>query len=465
MANDLSNLKDITAESAVISSLIIHPEYYLVDNELKPRYFTDAFNQCMFWAIEQLVTSGVDTIDVINLENVLSSNKAVKEAIQKYNSKNIQEFIDMAQYAARSSYQEYKLLVETIKTLAYKRDLIVFSNDIRKQCINPKMSVDELSEFVTVGIDDIGRKFIFGSDSVLFGDKIDAIWKNIEDSRNDDGSFGVASIIPSLSNYFTYGKGELALLAGATGKGKSSLFLNEATNALKKGIPTMIIDTELTDEVFLPRLIANLSGVRVRDIKSGKMTEAEIKRVMECIEWVKKQPFVHEYMPFFNKVKVEQIVRKWKIQHDLEFLIYDYIKPGTTYGAAETSQSLGLMTDFLKSMAGDLKISVIAGLQLNKLTGSVADSQKPERYADVLMYWKEKTADEIRQDGLDCGNYKIQIIKNRNGAITDEDDYIDISFKGDYMSIKEAENHHKNDETPFGGTTNDVEELSNKSPA
>lgn len=450
-----NELKDITAESTVISSLILHPEYYLADNSLKPRCFTDPFNQCMFWGIEQLITSGVETIDVINLEGVLNSNDAVKAAIQKYNAKSIREFIDMAKYAARSSYQEYKIQAEVVKTLAYKRDMVAFSEDIKRQCINPRMSVDELSEFVTTGLDDIGKKFIFGSDSVLFGEKIDSIWETIINNRNDDGSYGIPSIIPSLSNYFTYGKGELVLLAGATGKGKSSFFLNEATNALKNGIVPMIIDTELTDEVFTPRLVANLSGVRVRDFKSGKMTDAEIKRVENTKEWLKKTPFIHEYMPFFNKVKIEQIVRKWKIQQNLGLLIYDYIKPGTTYGAAETSQSLGLMADFLKSIAGDLNIPTIAGLQLNKLTGAVADSQKPERYCDVLMYWKEKSAEEIRQDGLDCGNYKIQIIKNRNGAVTDEEDYIDISFKGDYMSVQEADNHHKNDAEPFGGVPNE----------
>lgn len=450
MANR-NELRDITAESTVISSLILHPEYYLADNSLKPRCFTDPFNQCMFWGIEQLITSGVETIDVINLEGVLNSNEAVKAAIQKYNAKSIREFIDMAKYAARSSYQEYKLQAEVVKTLAYKRDMVTFSEDMKRQCFNSKMSVDELSEFVTTGLDDIGKRFIFGSDSVLFGEKIDGIWETIINNRNDDGSYGIPSIIPSLSDYFTYGNGELVLLAGATGKGKSSFFLNEATNALKNGIVPMIIDTELTDEVFTPRLIANLSGVRVRDFKSGKMTDAENKRVENTREWIKKTPFIHEYMPFFNKVKIEQIVRKWKIQQNLGLLIYDYIKPGTTYGAAETSQSLGLMADFLKSIAGDLNIPVIAGLQLNKLTGAVADSQKPERYCDVLMYWKEKSAEEIRQDGLDCGNYKIQIGKNRNGAVTDEEDYIDISFKGDYMSVQEADNHHKNDQEPFGG--------------
>lgn len=453
MANSNNDLKDMMAESAILSSLIYHPEFYLVDNSLKPRCFTDTFNQCMFWAIEQLITSGVDTIDVINIENVLKSNKTTKKLLESYNAKSIQQFIDMAQYAARSSYKEYKLLVDTVITLAYKRDLITFSGDIKYQCFNQNITIDELSEFVTNGIDNIGKRFIFGGDSVLFGDKIDTVWETIKNNRNDDGSFGIPSIIPSLSDYFTYGKGELTLLAGATGKGKSSFFLNEATNALQKGIPTMIIDTELTDEVFLPRLIANLSGVRVRDIKSGRMTDAECKKVDETLAWLKKQPFIHEYVPFFNKVKVEQIIRKWKIQQGLELLIYDYIKPGATYGAAETSQSLGLMTDFLKSIAGDLNISTIAGLQLNKLTGSVADSQKPERYCDVLMYWKEKSIEEIQKDGLSCGNYKIEIIKNRNGGITDAEDYIDISFKGDYMKVSEAESHHKDSDQPFEEVT------------
>lgn len=443
MANPIAELKDIAAESGVISSLIYHPEYYLADNSLKPTFFTDISNQCIFWGIQQLIESGVETIDAINLENVLASNKAVQNTIKKYNITDLQQYIDMAKLAERSTYKEYKLLVDNIVTLAYKRQIARFSDDMKKQCINPRISLDELSQFITSGIDDIGKRFIFGSDSVLFGEKIDYTWENICNNRNDDGSFGIPSVIPSLSNYFTFGKGEVVLVAGATGKGKSSYFLNEAVNALQKGIPTLIIDTELTDEVFLPRLLANLSGVTVWNIKSGKCTDAEAKRVQEAMDWIKKQPFIHEYMPFFNKTKIEQIVRKWKIQQDLGLLIYDYIKPGATYGAAETSQSLGLMSDFIKSLAGNLDISAIAGLQLNKLTGAVADSQKPERYCDVLMYWKEKTSDEIQRDGLDCGNYKLEIAKNRNGSLTDVDDYIDISFKGDYMKITEAKSHDK----------------------
>ena len=111
---EYNDLKDVAAESGVVSSLIYHPEYYLVDNNLKPQFFTDKLNQCMFWAVQQLVESGVTTIDAINLENILNSNKAVKETIHKLNINDLQQYIDMAQLAERSTYKEYKLLVDNI---------------------------------------------------------------------------------------------------------------------------------------------------------------------------------------------------------------------------------------------------------------------------------------------------------------------------------------------------------------
>ena len=103
----------------------------------------------------------------------------------------------------------------------------------------------------------------------------------------------------------------------------------------------------------------------------------------------------------------------------------------------------------MKSVAGSLNIAALAGLQLNRITGDLADSLKTERYADVLLFWKEKTADQLRNDGLECGNFLMQVIKNRNGAVHDETDYVDIQFTGDLMRISEAKTHSKDPKTPF----------------
>lgn len=446
---DNKQLVDIAAEAGTIATLIYHPEFLLVDNILKPTFFYETSNQCFFWAIENLVASGVENIDALNLGNILNSDKAVKNVMKKYNITNIQNYITMAQHAARSTYEEYKLLAENVATYAFRRELNKLSIEIGKECFNTNVSLDDLNDFVNNGIDGIAQKFIFGSDSVLFGERMDEVYENICNRRNDDGTYGIPSKISTLNEYITFGAGELTLVAGPTGRGKSSYFLNEAVYSLQRGIPTMIIDTELTDEVFLSRILANISGVPVNVIKNGNFTTKQDAEFRKAYKWLKRQPFIHQFEPSFSKIKIEQMVRKWKNQKNLGLLIYDYIKPTERYGAAEISQSLGLMADFLKGIAGNLNIPVIAGLQLNKQTGEVADSQKPERYADVLMYWKAKTAEELRQDTLECGNYKIEIQKNRNGLITGENEYIDVVFQGDLMRISEAKKHNTTNDTPF----------------
>lgn len=442
-------LIDNAAESGVIATLIYHPDFLLIDNILRETFFYNKENQAMFWAIRNLVAKGVTNIDVLNLENMLASNPSVYKLIKERNMTDLQKYMNLAKAACRGTYEEFRLLMNNVIACAFRRELHKVAEDIGRECFNTTLTLDDLNEFVNNGINGLAERFIFGSDTVQFGEKVDSIWEEICNDRNDDGTFGIPSKIPSLNEYFTYGNGELVLVAGQTGKGKSSLFLNEAVYNLQRGIPVVIVDSELTDKVYLPRLLAAVSGVAVKTIKTGKYNNDEEKRVKDALEWIKHQSFVHEYEPIFSKIKTEQICRKWKNQGKLGFLVYDYIKPSERYGAADISQSLGIMADFLKSMAGNLDIPVLAGLQLNKFTNQTADSQKPERYGDVLLYWKEKTVEQLQRDGLECGNFCMQVVKNRNGMVHDEEDYVDISFNGNLMKIVEAKKHEKHEDTPF----------------
>ena len=448
MAKKLSELSDIAAEGGVIASLLFHPEFLLSDNNLQPRFFYHQENQLLYWGINELVKNGVTKIDPLNLRNVLYSQPEAKAVIDKYNLNDIQSYINTARAAARGTYEEYKLLANTVISLAFRRELCNMSIDVGRECFNLKLSLDDLNDYVNNGINSIAQKFVFGSDTVQFGEKIDEILEEIREDRNDDGSVGIPNLIPSLDEYYTFGKGELVLVAGATGKGKSSLMLAQSMFALKKGIPCVILDSELTDKVFAPRLLANLSGVPVKRIKNGNYTNEEEQRINACVEYIKKSGFVHEYTPIFSKLQIDQICRKWYNKNMLGFLVYDYIKPSGKI-AAEISQGMGLIADYLKSVAGTLNVPIMAGLQLNRTTGDLADSFKTERYADVLLFWKEKNAEQLKNDGIDCGNFLIQVIKNRNGPIHDDGDYIDIKFVGDLMRITEAKKHDPAANTPF----------------
>lgn len=450
MSKNISELMDNAAEGGVISTLIYHPEFLLSDNNLQPRFFYLEENQLMFWAINELVSKGVTKIDALNLQNVINSNKSCAIEATKVGITNIQKYIEIAQVAARGTYEEYRLLANTVISLAFRRELCALSSSLGRECFNMELSLDDLNDYVNNGIDTIAQKFIFGSDTIQLGEKIDSIWEEICNDRNDDGSVGIPNLIPSLDEFYTFGRGELVLVAGETGRGKSSYLMAQATFASRKyGIPIVVCDSELTDKVYIPRLLANLSGVAVKKIRSGYYTNEEENRIKNAIEYIKKCPgFVHEYVPVFSKLQVDQICRKWFNKGKLGMLVYDYIKPSERYGAADISQGMGIQTDYLKSVAGNLNIPVLGALQLNKLTGTVADSQKPEKYADVLMFWKPKTAEQLQSDGIECGNFCMQVVKNRNGCLHREDDYCDISFNGDLMKIVEAKKHQQKT-TPF----------------
>ena len=444
-------LYDAKLEATAIATLIAHPDFLLVENNLRPTFFYEKENQCLVWAIQTLVTRGVEVIDALNIETVIQSNAAVKRIMDEHGLADLTKYIELSKYAARGSYEEYKVVEDQIITYAFRRELQTFSIQLGNQCENLDASLEDLNDFCNDGLTKIVDRYAYGADSVLLGDKIDKIWQDIIDKRSPTG-YGIPFKIEPLNDYCTLVPGELTLVMGATGRGKSSFFLSEGLHkAIALGVPTLIIDTELTDLVWLPRAIASVSGVTVHKVKTGLMTPEELVKVKDAIDVLRKAPLIHEYVNTFDKFRIEGLVRKWKSKIGLGLVIFDYIKPGNQYGAAEVSQSMGMATDFLKNVIStEISVPVIAGLQQNEQTGTVADSQKPTRYADTLISWEEKTPELIARDGVDSGNFRISIFKNRNGdTLTGEDSYLDVMFDKAHMRITSAKPHPIQETDPF----------------
>lgn len=444
-------LFDSKLEAVYLATVIANPHFLLVENNIRPAFFYARDNQCLFWGIQTLANRGVEQIDALNLETILESNAAVSRVMESYNLKDLTDYVRLANGIARSTYEEYKILEEQIITYAFRRELQSFSKRLGSECANKEISLEELNDFCNKGLSGIVDRYAYGANSVLLGEKIDSVWQDIIDKRTPTG-YGLPFKIERLNDYVTLVPGELTLVAGKTGRGKSSFFLVEALHkAVTLGVPTLLIDTELTDQVWLPRAIASISGVTVHNVKTGEMNAGEEQRVKDAIEILRKAPIIHEYVNTFDRFRIEGLVRKWKNKIGLGLVVFDYIKPGTMYGASEISQSLGLATDFLKNVIStEISVPVIAGLQMNEQTGGVADSQKPERYCDALLKWEEKTTEEIGRDGVECGNFKVSIQKNRNGQTTSgDDDYVDVTFQRNLMRISGAERHRIPEDLPF----------------
>lgn len=449
LALDISMISDNQAEAGVIATLVYHPEFILHTDYLKPSYFYNVENGCIYWAIQELYKNGVETIDALNITNMLNSNGAVKKKIEQYNLTDMQEFISMSQYACRHSIEEYKLLVNNVVTMSFKRDLNKISVEIQSKCFNSETNLGELNSIVNNKINKLTEQYISTNEINLFGNRVEDLWKEVCDRRTENGVYGIPSKFERVNDFFTYEPGELVLLKARMKRGKSAFFMNEAIHKIKNGVPTLFFDTEMQDRLFYERMLANLTGIEVKRIKTGRYSYDEDQILAKANEWIKKQPFVHIYVPQTTDEEIYATHKILKYKMGLEFSIFDYIK-SNILSSSENYNALGARCDFLKNnVAGELNIAMLAGAQLNR-SNQVADSDKLERYVSASMLWRDKTSEEIAADTLDCGNYALTVDLNRMGEQMDEAEYIDFKFDGNRMRIEQAK-QHKTNTTPFSG--------------
>lgn len=437
---DNNNLVDAKAEAGIIATLVNSPEFILSSDYLKPAYFFFKENGCIYWAIEQLYKSGVENIDAYNISSMLASNEAVSKTLEKVNMPDMDEYIELSQDVARHSLAEYRLLAERVTELSFKRDLIKTLSSMEIRTNQNDLNLSELNKYVYDNLEKLTTKYMFNTDVLLFGEKVDSIYQEVVDRRGSNGIFGIPSKFPSLTKYFSYEAGELVMVSGRMKAGKSAVMLNEAIDKVTKGIPTVYFDTEMNDRLFYIRMLSNLTGIDQTKIKTGNLLVEEQRLIDETNDWIKKQPFVHMFIPTSTNEEIYQICRLLKYKMNLQFVVYDYFKSAASDSSAQYND-LGAKCDFLKNrVAGELDLAVLAGAQLNR-QNEVADSDKLERYCSVSVNWRKKTAEEYKNDGKECGNSALTIKLNRLGEGMFEDEYIDFKFDGARMRIEEAKQH------------------------
>ena len=199
---DNNNLVDAKAEAGIIATLVNSPEFILSSDYLKPAYFFFKENGCIYWAIEQLYKSGVENIDAYNISSMLASNEAVSKTLEKVNMPDMDEYIELSQDVARHSLAEYRLLAERVTELSFKRDLIKTLSSMEIRTNQNDLDLSELNKYVYDNLEKLTTKYMFNTDVLLFGEKVDSIYQEVVDRRGSNGIFGIPSKFPSLTKYF-----------------------------------------------------------------------------------------------------------------------------------------------------------------------------------------------------------------------------------------------------------------------
>lgn len=423
----------------MIASAILHPEFIFYSEQLTPHHFTNDQNAYMYYAICELAKHGVEKIDAYNITNMLNAKVATRDkASTLLTIPAIEDFIENAHSIARDSVEEYRLVVDSVLNAAFRRDTYNKLVECQRLCLSGTEGQIEQQIYST--LDDVMMEYSTVSEVPQYKDVVDGLWDEIR-ARQENGTSGIPFKFPTLNQYVTIEPGELVVFAAEAKQGKSMMLLNCAVDLLKKSKKVLYIDSELNSRLFTCRLIAHLAKIEFSRVRSGNYTREEEQRINQSIAWLKQQSFTHIYMPMFDTQTIYTTVKRVKHQQGLDCLIVDYFKSGGEQDAFATYQELGRTVDIVKNqIAGDMNIAAIGAAQAT-VTGKVADSAKIGRNASTIIIIQDKTVEEIEADGPECGNKKLRVVLNRNGAQMSPDEYLDLAFHGNLISYEEAVQH------------------------
>lgn len=443
----IDEISSLESESGIIASLIHHPEFSFYSEHLLPNHFSDRENKCVYAAICKLAHRDIRTIDAYNILEVLNAEESMRKIADSITVDKLQELIEMSDVLARHSLEEYNLLVSNVWDAAKRRNLLLTLNDCEALCSDT--SIEDFTQKVYEEIDGVMTEFSYADEIPLFKDVVDEVWSEVE-KHQDGQECGIPFKIPKLNEFVVIEPTELVVFAAPPKGGKSMMMLNEAVDLMQRGKSVMYIDSELSDRPFLCRLLSHLTRINFKDIRSGRYNSEQSACIKRSLDWIKKQNFVHIYMPIFDSQSIYTSVKKIAHQFgELDVLIVDYLKATGSTEAYATYAELGNLTDMIKNnIAGAMKIACLAAAQLND-NGRIAESRKIVNHASTIIKFLDKTPDEIARDGKDCGNKKLVVEFNRNGMQHAPDDYIDVKFNGNIAMIEQAQQHEV--ETPWSG--------------
>lgn len=243
---------------------------------------------------------------------------------------------------------------------------------------------------------------------------------------------------PSLDKLLGGGmrRGDLVVLGGDVGSGKSSLSLAVALRAALDGTSTAFFSGEMSSDRLMERSLCIEGRVRVDDIRLGTLDDDARARVGVAAMRLR------DVLPHIDRLPVEgaeglaaMIDERWAV----DLLVIDSLQ-ALAGGPRTTDEALADAVRRLKALALDLNVAILTTAQVS--TDPSRGDRRPhlddfgalgavKHHADVVLaLFREEMYDPAR--GIE-GATELLVRKNRNGGTG----YVDLYFYAPWMRFED----------------------------
>jgi replicative DNA helicase len=194
--------------------------------------------------------------------------------------------------------------------------------------------------------------------------------------------------------------GDLDLVAGRPGHGKSTLLAQIAAHAaLDLKLPTLLLTLEMRRPEIYNRIAASRLSIPLKALNSGKPGDDGWMKLAKDAGASSDAPLWVDDNTSQTIASIGALARRWKRRHGLKLLVIDYLQLITPPKAENRQNAVSEISRNLKVLASQLDIPVLVAAQLNR---------GPENRPD-----KRPQASDLRESGSLENDASVIILVHR----------------------------------------------------
>lgn len=437
MANELPDKlppQSIEAEKSVLGSLMLDKNAIVkVVDFIQPKDFYKGNHQAIYQVCLELFERG-EPIDLLTVVNRLKEKGLVEEV---GGNSYLTELINSIPSA--SNILNYAKIVQRKRIL---RELIEAGGEVTglgyNESEDPEILLDQAEKRIfSIAQKGLTQKFIPVKET------LEEAFERIDNlSKHKGGMRGLPTGFTALDNILAgFQKSDLIILAARPSLGKSALAMNIALNvAIYQKVPVGIFSLEMSKDQLVDRLIADLAGIDLWRLRTGKLSaegdDNDFARIQKALGILSEAPIYIDDAATSNILQMRAMARRLQAEKGLGLIIVDYLQlmePRNTQ--APIVQQMTEISRSLKSLARELIVPVLAISQLSRAVeqrspqiprlSDLRETGAIEQDADVVLFIYRE--DRYREDTERKNIADIIIAKHRNGPVGKIELYFDES--------------------------------------
>jgi len=442
---DIKHLSDPPAERYVLAGLCNHGINAWIDNVdlLSDDVFTvkknKALYSCIKYGFEQLDLEYIDTAAIQSCANDLGLLRFINK---EENARHIQSIVDFP-----AEFAELNKFANKIHNLLLARKQIETLDLAQEKLLNVTGSEDKeyiisVAEKTLLDFTD-SINLTSSKETNMLENTVDVLMDRVE---NPPEKIGLATGYPKYDDCIGGGlrRGTVNILGARIKVGKSMWGMNVGFNVASQGIPVLYLDTEMTSRDFEARLLARMTGEKIRDIERGKVDGQKLKMAIGKLQNIDERGHkFHHYSIAGVPTAIQfSLMRRWIHKHvgftdgktNDCLIIHDYLKimDSKDVGNFQEYQALGFLLTKLHNFAVENDVPIYSMIQLNRdgiskeTSDVISQSDRIAWLCTNFSILKFKSREELDFSPPHYGTHKLIPVLTRHGEGLPDMEYINV---------------------------------------